>query len=338
MTTIVVNATAIKAGGALTVLNEFIARADDSRNYIIFVRSDLEKLSHGNNIRLVRIERTRGFSRVWWDFCGLSLWLIKEKIFIDHLVSLQNMGVKGFGLRGKKQVIVYHQAIPLIGKKWSFLSRRTRSLAFYKYIYPFFVRFLDSESADYIVQAEWVKLKLHEVVGIPLARISVVKPSLIIDKEWVCPVALTQNKITFFYPAADFHYKNHLILVLAAKKLKSDLPHIASRIKIVLTLGLESSTAIEVQRCGVESMFEFKGQVPRREVLGYFKSGSFLLFPSMVETVGLPLLEAAYFSCSIIASDCPYSREVLDGASNVKFVSGESVQEWSDALANSVKE
>ena len=46
---------------------------------------------------------------------------------------------------------------------------------------------------------------------------------------------------------------------------------------------------------------------------------SILVFPSYVETFGLPLLEARKSGTYILASDCSFSREILEGYEKALF-------------------
>lgn len=46
---------------------------------------------------------------------------------------------------------------------------------------------------------------------------------------------------------------------------------------------------------------------------------SALIFPSYIETVGLPLVEAMSVGAVILAADCEYAHEVLDGYENAFF-------------------
>ena len=64
----------------------------------------------------------------------------------------------------------------------------------------------------------------------------------------------------------------------------------------------------------------FGGQIPREKVFEMY-ANSVLLFPSYVESFGLPLLEARLTGSFVIASDCPFSREILNGYDKVSFFS-----------------
>ncbi|MEH7106445.1 glycosyltransferase, partial [Bacillus sp. JJ1764] len=68
---------------------------------------------------------------------------------------------------------------------------------------------------------------------------------------------------------------------------------------------------------------EFVGTLDRKDVFEYY-SNSILIFPSFIETVGLPLMEAKMHKGVIIASDCQFSREILKGYENAYFFSHDS--------------
>jgi glycosyltransferase involved in cell wall biosynthesis len=44
-----------------------------------------------------------------------------------------------------------------------------------------------------------------------------------------------------------------------------------------------------------------------------------VIFPSEIETFGLPLIEARSTNTPVLAIDLPYAREVLNGYANVKY-------------------
>lgn len=74
------------------------------------------------------------------------------------------------------------------------------------------------------------------------------------------------------------------------------------------------------------------GVQPYERICEYYRSCDALLFPSYIETFGLPLLEAAMTGMPIIAADLPYSREVLDGYEGVTFVPYDDSQAWAVAI------
>ena len=53
-----------------------------------------------------------------------------------------------------------------------------------------------------------------------------------------------------------------------------------------------------------------------------------MLFPSYIETFGLPLIEAASFGIPILAADMDYAREVMVDYEGVKFLDYKDVKLW----------
>ena len=53
----------------------------------------------------------------------------------------------------------------------------------------------------------------------------------------------------------------------------------------------------------------FLGYLKKEELLEIIKH-TILVFPSYIETVGLPLVEAQIFDAVILVSDCPYAKDV----------------------------
>jgi glycosyltransferase involved in cell wall biosynthesis len=50
--------------------------------------------------------------------------------------------------------------------------------------------------------------------------------------------------------------------------------------------------------------------LPRREIFSYYRGAVALVFPSLLETFGHPLLEAMLAETPIVVSDIPTCREV----------------------------
>ena len=119
---------------------------------------------------------------------------------------------------------------------------------------------------------------------------------------------------TFFYPASPYVYKNHELILQAVEQLVAAGEREFS-VKFTLTaeqlpvLSKYPAAAPYIQLCG---------QMPREAVMEEY-AASVLLFPSYIETFGLPLLEARMTGAPILASDCPFSQEILEGYQSARF-------------------
>ena len=60
----------------------------------------------------------------------------------------------------------------------------------------------------------------------------------------------------------------------------------------------------------VSTKISFTGLLDKETVIDQYQKAT-VIFPSYIETVGLPLMEAMMEGCIILVADCEYSREVL---------------------------
>jgi len=143
------------------------------------------------------------------------------------------------------------------------------------------------------------------------------KPSLNICVNKYYNENLTNEKI-FFYPSSALSYKNHKIIVQAFRMLQKEHKN---NYKVIFTLnGNENKNIKKLNKIIEEENLpiEFIGSIDIDSVYDYY-SKSILIFPSYIETFGLPMLEAKMHKSPILASDCPFSHENLDGYEKVHF-------------------
>jgi glycosyltransferase involved in cell wall biosynthesis len=116
-----------------------------------------------------------------------------------------------------------------------------------------------------------------------------------------------KSVIRFIYPATADKHKNHINL-LEAWKLLYD-----SGVNVQLHLTVDDNQEAlgliaKFQKNGVAIINH--GKLPPSQLLNLYKSCTALIFPSYVESFGLPLLEARAIGLPIIASEMDYVRDV----------------------------
>jgi len=330
---IAVNATALTTGGGLSILQQFVSHAPAGDEYYIFVSETVElgNVSQ-NNIHFIRINNNTIIHRLLWDWFGLSRWFKKRGLTLDVVLSLQNTSVSC--PKKTKQLIYLHQGLCLHPKKWSFTKKSERALAFYKYIYPFFVFLFANKSTRFIVQTHWMKTILCEKFDRCDKQVHVIKPDIMrADITAVEIISLTE-KHTLFYPANSCSYKNYQELVYALSELQKS-GYDMSSIGLYLTIEEDKALLELIARLGVRKNIHFLGILSYNQVLSYYKSCTTVVFPSYIESFGLPLLEAAMFGKPIVVADEAYARDVLSGYSNVLFVAICAPLLWRDAIIQS---
>jgi glycosyltransferase involved in cell wall biosynthesis len=101
-----------------------------------------------------------------------------------------------------------------------------------------------------------------------------------------------------FYPANFWKHKNHLRLIAAMARLKAS----GHPVRLVCTgsrLGHEAAWAAAVRDAGVGDTVRHLGQVSRPEISWLYQHAKALVFPSLFEGFGIPLLEAMQTRCAI---------------------------------------
>lgn len=335
---IFVNATSATVGGSLTILNQFVNNAIEYKNknkiFYVFVPENCRLKSY-DNLFIIPIKAKKYLDRINWDVFGIRKWAKKNKIRPNLIISLQNTAVR---FKNVKQIIYLHQPLPYSKESsWNLFKKDERKMWFYKYIYKMVID-LSIDKDDYIiVQTSWMKEALIKDNRYKEENIVVLKPTInTIDIKNIKEINKKDNKKYFFYPAANYKYKNHLIIIEAIKIIKNTKCELLNNIKVVFTLDENSDIYSKVKSNGLEKNFCFLGKISYETVLRYYKTCNIILFPSYIETFGLPLIEAASFGKKIIVSDCHYSKEVLSGYELAKFIRFNNPVEWANEIIESI--
>jgi len=331
---VAVNATALANGGGLSILQQFVDHIVDEHQYYIFVPHTLTIRSLSDAIHIIPVSTNSFVKRVLWDLFGLKRWFAKQDLMVDVVLSLQNTSVSYH--KHIKQWIYVHQGLCLHPAKWSFLKRQERMLAMYKYIYPFFIFLHANRHTEFIVQTQWMKDRLCDQFKRSTQQVHVIKPDVLrVDIADVDTIVLPESNI-LFYPANHWLFKNHDELFFALHEMRNSHYDMSS-IGLYLTMDEDPRLVRLLEKLGLRQNVHFVGTLSYDEVLVYYKSCSAVVFPSYIESFGLPLLEAAMFGKPIIAADESYAREVLAGYTNVRFVALHSPLLWRDAIVQSLE-
>ncbi|RZJ98721.1 MAG: glycosyltransferase [Flavobacterium sp.] len=128
---------------------------------------------------------------------------------------------------------------------------------------------------------------------------------------------LNPDKIHFFYPSYPRMFKNFEYIVDAFALLPE---HIQSLIEIHLTLNNENRYANYIVEISKKyPAIKCIGLLKRETVLQYYNTIDVLLFPSRLETWGLPLSEFKQFEKDIFAINLPYAKETIGGYERVYY-------------------
>ena len=148
--------------------------------------------------------------------------------------------------------------------------------------------------------------------GVPERKDPVIPPKVSVEGI-VTEAIVTEVPLFLYVSTADCH-KNFETLCEAARLLEREVG--TGKFKVVLTIaGTENRYARWVKKhWGDVSSIEFKGLMPKEKLFGYYRAASCFIFPSRVETWGLPITEYMILNGGrMLLADLPYAHETSEG-------------------------
>ncbi|MCU1959575.1 glycosyltransferase [Enterococcus faecium] len=321
---IVVNDIAASEGGAMSILKDFYeeVREFGADHEWIFLLGDYY-LEETPNIKVYVYPEIK---KSWLKRLNFDFYFGKNIINEfnpDIYLSLQNTATLGIKCC---QYVYLHQPLPFQKEKdFSFFKINEIKLAIYqKIIGKIFLYLFRKTRAKIIVQTHWMKDVLSEKV---MNSVLVIPPKINVENK-------SSNRITykidekakkkFFYPASKETYKNHKIIYEAVDALVNEG---CTNFEVVLTID-----DIEVNN---RQYYQCVGKISRHEVFILYQNST-LLFPSYIETYGLPLIEAKTCNSIIFASNTAFSKEVLGNYNNGYFFNFRSAEELTELMRKKI--
>lgn len=184
----------------------------------------------------------------------------------------------------------------------------------YRFLYGINIR-----SNDFVVvQQDWMRAQFRARYGV--RKVVVAHPSV----EHL-DISASRDEQTsghtsyrFFYPAYPRTFKNMEQILNAARTLERGG---FNRFEVWLTMnGSESRYAARIVREYSDlATVKWLGVLPRAEVMRLYGEADCLVFPSKLETWGMPITEFKATGRPILAANLPYAHETVDKYGKAAF-------------------
>lgn len=199
----------------------------------------------------------------------------------------------------------------------------------YKYVYQ-----INIKKNDYvIVQQSWLReefIRLFRINNIIVSHPEINSKGLSLTSD------MKNGKYKFFYPVFPRPLKNFEIICEATKILVNKRVY---NFEVYLTLnGKENrySKYIYNRYKGIEQI-RFIGLQAREKIYNFHSEADCLIFPSKLETWGLPITEFKNYNKPILLADLRYAHETIGNYDQVRFFDPDNPVKLSDLMAALIK-
>ena len=333
---LVISAINITEGGPLTIMLECIESASIffEGDWTIYALVNNSTLINNPKIKLISYSESkkswlRRLKTEWISFDELS-----KKLQPDLWLSLHDITPS---VTARRQVVYCHNASPFYKislKEALFDPKFLLFNWFYIYLYKINIQ----RNYAVIVQQHWLRLQFKKIFN--HNNIIVAQPvqqEINIELTYNTSSRVYEsNKIIFIYPTLPRVFKNIEILFQAAQLLSSPIQD-AIEIRITIN-GTENKYSQQLfDEFKHLKCINFIGRQDRKSMAEHYEQANTVLFPSKLESWGLPISEAKFFKKSILVADLPYAHEATGIYDLVSFINPNNANDWALAITQIVQ-
>jgi glycosyltransferase involved in cell wall biosynthesis len=246
------------------------------------------------------------FAKVYWVKPSISSRIYAEwKLFLlskkNKIILIFNSLPPLFPIRGKR--IMYHQNLILLYKSTFNIFPITKEIKnIIKRMYSYFFH---NHIDEFIVQTPTMKKYLKNCYG------EKTKVKIIPFIEYMIHPKLPDHRDGFIYVADGSEHKNHHNLLNAWSLLGKK--NIKPRLFLTLDKNDKSLLSkIDYLKRNEGLEIHNKHSMKHDEIIDFYKNFEALIYPSLSESLGLPLLECSSIGLPIISSELDYVRDICD--------------------------
>lgn len=314
---VVVSAVSICKGGTLTQLRTCLACLSEMagrKNLRVVAVVHSRELVDFPHIKYVELPRVAGSwpRRLWCEyrlFKNLSLRLAPVGLWFSFHDTTPRV-------RAARRAVYYQTSFSFMRPTWRdvlFDYKIPLFCLFARYAYRIGAR----KNDFFVVQTEWLRRDFAKLLRVSEEKFIVAPPAAPAVSLSSAP---RKNKpYTFIYPATPDCHKNFETLLRAAEMLEERVGREKFCVRITLS-GRENRYARWLYRkwSRLRSV-KFEGFLSREQMRDFYSEADCLVFPSRVETWGLPISEFAPFGRPMLLADLSYAHETAASAPRVAF-------------------
>jgi len=327
--TIVVSAVNLVEAGTLVIMRDCLHYlsdlAKDGEYRVIAIVFDKD-LAYYQNIEYIETQwpKKRWINRLWFEY--VSIKKISKQLSPVYLwFSLHDTSPS---VTAERRAVYCHNSYSFY--KWKlhdliFAPKIALFAIFTKYIYKTNIHL----NKYLVVQQEWFRDGMSKMFGFNKSNIIVAKPNK--GESQFLPSNNQFSEFTFVFAGSPNSHKNFETICKAAELMEADG---ISNFRVCITVkGDENKYAQWLfKQWGKLKTVDFIGFQKKEDLVRFYEKSHCLLFPSKVESWGLPISEYAAYNKPMILADLPYAHETAAGAKIVSYFNPDSAQDLSNKM------
>lgn len=309
MANILINGLNLSIGGGKNILDNYIEQLfENNLNHTYFVLTpNYEAYKSFSKERLIVVDIKNSYKK---NICFMGLYFFRfprllKKLQIDLVFNFGDVIIP----TRIPQIYFFDWAYAVYSEKYiwkgmsvkDFLLRKTKVFLIDRYIRSVQMAIAQTKNISNRLKLKY-NIENVEVIPTPFGFDFSKSHSY---KEFNLP----ENKQYFLYPATFSTHKNFDVLIRVAKLIKEEnLPFL-----IVLTIDecVATNFIAKMKINKLDCIFNV-GKIAREYMPSLYQHCDVLLFPTLLETYGLPYIEAMAFEKPILTSDLDFAHAICD--------------------------
>ncbi|MEI6079653.1 MAG: glycosyltransferase [bacterium] len=313
---IVISAVNFTEGGPLTILNSCLSylSKDLSSEYEVVALVNSKKMFDMPNIEYIEfpLSKRSWLFRLYYEYYYFKK--LSDKLKPHLWLSLHDMTPN---VTADIRAVYCHNPSPfytLTLKELILEPKFALFNMFYKFLYSINIK----KNSFVVVQQNWLRESFERIFGVK--NVIVAYASDPTEPKSVPSIGKEKGTFKFIYPAFPRVFKNVELACEAFKLLEENG---ITTCKLYLTIdGTENRYSRYIHRKYSKlTNIIFLGNLKKEELYKFYGESDCLIFPSKLETWGLPISEFKMFNKPILAANLPYARETVGNYDKVKFFS-----------------
>lgn len=317
MKTIVISGINLFEGGPLSVYKDCLdniikSRLNENNKIVAFVNKKELFVEYADKVTVIELPKSRKnyLYRFWYEYIYFYFYSKRENI--DVWFSLHDITPN---VNANKRYVYCHNPSPFMKTELKNLKYSYKNFLFsifYKYLYKINIK----KNTAVIVQQDWMRqefIKMYKLKNVIVAR-----PTANISEGSHNNSKEKKNKFKFIYAAFPRFFKNFEVICEACKVLEEKG---VDGFEVLLTLdGTENKYSLNlINKYRNLDSIKFIGLQNRNDLFSLYQQVNCMIFPSKLETWGLPISEFKQTGKPILAADLPYAYETIGTYNKVCF-------------------